>query len=1318
MSNLSKEHQQALKYKKLTQHQHILQRPDTYVGDISSVEEDVWVHNRETGKIELQKVRYCPAFLKIVDEILVNAADNKQRDAESTTNISLFIDPFSGRISITNNGMSIPLIVHPEYQIHVPEVIFGHLLTGTNFDDEEERTTGGRNGYGAKLANVYSTTFDVDIVYCDRRYTQKFENNMFTIHPPVIQAFEGPPTSEDPSKLRGAKKEAYLHRNDQVTVSFVADFVRFNMPIPSVSQPMSAGLVALLRRRLIDIAGTMTRYSIGKMKVVPTLKVTCVEGCSPDGKECVTDEFQFRSFKDYLLLYSDLTGPAGEKLLFSERINDHWEVAVALGNGDAFQQVSFVNCIHTMTGGTHVNHVLEQVIEYIQETVLVKKKIAKMKNASIKPFLTLFVNAVIVNPTFGQQTKTELTNKVKDFKPDKCTLAGHKCLEKLLQSNELVDLLTSKSNKTQDIEFSKAMSGSKKDCLADIDKLEDATFAGTSKGHLCTLVITEGDSAYALFTSAKKVIGNKLFGGIPMKGKTVNVRGAKYDKVMKNIELHNLVRILGLKFGKEYKTEADIRTLRYGHFMAMTDQDVDGSHIKGLLINFFDVYWPSLLRYPGFWLDFQTPLKKCLTTDRSLPPEISFFNENDYRKWMESVGPEIAGRYTVKYYKGLGTSTAKEACAYFKDLEKHQFFYDFEEEEEANGRPTTYDLIDLAFNSSRADDRKTWLLTHDASSEVQVKIVETIIEGKKVLQKHISLSDFINVNLKDFSNSDLHRSIGSLFDGLKPSQRKILYSCFKRNLKSEVKVAQLAGYVSEHAAYHNGESSLCSAIIGMAQNFIGSNNIQLLRPAGQFGTRNKGGKDAAASRYIFTCLEKITRCLFHVDDDTLLDYLEDDGQKIEPKYYLPIIPTVLVNGMDGIGTGWSTFIPKFNPRDVIAKVYEFVYALKEGRKTCVDPSETIVSSATLKPWYRGFHGTISPYDAANKRYETLGRIERIDGDCTKFRIFELPINSWTEDYKSQLKEWDMRINANGSSSNNASSSAPSIWNNQDDNRSITSLTKKKKMGKVNFPFIKDVKNGNTDVSVEFIIECDEDALYGSGTLSPDASEYELATFFKLRTYLSMNNMHLFNEHGVIEKFHSAEAIVHRFCVHRLDLYAKRKDYLLSKLSKEVLIATNKARFITMVADGELDLRRRKGRELDAEMTKLGFYKDESIVVAAEKEKEEEEGSSSYLSPFEYLLKMPLKSITSERVPFWIAQKEKKEMELRELQNKPIEDLWIEDLNRLELALTEFEKESDENYQSMKEMFANQEESAGNNGKRKRKAANEAAAASKGKKVKK
>ncbi|KAJ1559192.1 DNA topoisomerase 2, partial [Cladochytrium tenue] len=265
------------------------------------------------------------------------------------------------------------------------------------------------------------------------------------------------------------------------------------------------------------------------------------------------------------------------------------------------------------------------------------------------------------------------------------------------------------------------------------------------------------------------------------------------------------------------------------------------------------------------------------------------------------------GHVMIMTDQGLGTSTAQDAKDYFSNMDLHRKVFSTINDDDRL-------LIDMAFNKKKADERKEWLRQLELGTFIDHNMQE------------IPMKDFINKELILFSQADCMRSIPSVVDGMKPGHRKILFSCFKRHLKSEIKVAlcfllsqqlillpkvaQLGGYVGEHSAYHHGEQSLFSTIVGMAQNFVGSNNLNILEPRGQFGTRLQGGKDAASARYIFTALNPLARVVFHPEDDALLDYLNDDGQDIEPKY-MPILPMILVNGSDGIGTGWSTSVPNY-----------------------------------------------------------------------------------------------------------------------------------------------------------------------------------------------------------------------------------------------------------------------------------------------------------------------------------------------------------------------------------------------------------------------
>ena len=446
---------------------------------------------------------------------------------------------------------------------------------------------------------------------------------------------------------------------------------------------------------------------------------------------------------------------------------------------------------------------------------------------------------------------------------------------------------------------------------------------------------------------------------MPLRGKILNVRDATSKQLQENEEVMNIVRSVGLDFTQTYADGISNKGLRYGRVILMTDQDTDGSHIKGLVINLFEHFWPELLYKHGFLSYIATPLVKVRRAGKS-SGVLSFFSLQEYDAWRRSEG-EFTDQgakniqdYKVKYYKGLGTSTAGEAREYFSDTSKafKSFF--------PGSIEASKDAIDLAFNKERAKDRRNWI---DSIYESSAYI--------NPLQNKITFEDFINKELIQFSFADNVRSIPSAIDGFKPAQRKVLFACFKKNLVNEMKVVQLAGYVAEQTAYHHGEASLHSTIINMAQDFVGSNNVPLLMPVGQFGTRSEGGKDFASPRYIFTQLSPLARLIFPAADDAQLTYSEEDGLVVEPTYYIPIIPTLLVNGTQGIGTGWSTFVP---PHDIL-DVIKYTEALIEGKPP----------GFQLSPKLSGFQGTIIP---SKRSFESHGVIRR-QGKTTVL-ITELP----------------------------------------------------------------------------------------------------------------------------------------------------------------------------------------------------------------------------------------------------------------------------------------------------------------------------------------
>jgi DNA topoisomerase-2 len=739
----------------------------------------------------------------------------------------------------------------------------------------------------------------------------------------------------------------------------------------------------------------------------------------------------------------------------------------------------------------------------------------------------------------------------------------------------------------------KRKGGSKKSKLTGIPKLDDANNAGTRKSQECTLILTEGDSAKALAISGLSVVGRNNYGVFPLRGKLLNVRDASHAQIKGNKEIDALVKIMGLNYGKVYE---DTKSLRYGHIMIMTDQDQDGSHIKGLLINWLHHFWPSLTKIKGFVQVFITPIVKA-TKGKSSE---TFYTLPEYEEWKESLG-SASNSWHIKYYKGLGTSSAKEAKEYFSNLDKNEI--DFVWESDACG-----DAIDMAFRKKRVEDRKRWLLGFKPGTSINFDVDE------------MSYQNFINEELILFSMADNLRSIPSLVDGFKPSQRKVLFGCFKRKLKKEIKVAQLAGYVSEHAAYHHGEVSLAGTIVNMAQTFVGSNNINLLYPAGQFGTRILGGKDSASPRYIFTKLAAITRLIFHEDDDEILPYQIEDGMQIEPEFYVPIIPMLLVNGGDGIGTGWSTGVPNYNPRDIIQNI---------RRKLAGEEYET------MQPWYRGYTGDIIPNDKGTG-YDCLGTIESEEGRPSVV-ISELPIRKWTQDYKTFLEKM------------------------------LPGADPKNKNG-----LIKELMDNSTEDTIKFTALFADDEAMAKAASAPGG----LFKLFKMETSVSTSNMHSFNTDGHIVKHDTPEQIMDVFYSIRLEYYSKRKAHLEGKLTKEWNKLDNKARFIMAVIDGDLKVNNRKKADLLQDLSSRGFdtiYAPKKKTTTNEEENDDE-APTSIGKGYDYLLSMPIWSLTFEKAEKLQSQLREKEQELEALRSATPESLWDKDLIALEAGLTTMEEQ--------------------------------------------
>ena len=1337
-------------YQKLTDIEHLLKRPDTYVGQIKKTVVEDWVINDE-DRMEQKQLNVSPAAVKCGDEILINARDQSDKSKGQVTVIAVDLNKETGMITVENNGPGIPVKMHAEHKKWIPEMIFSDFKSGTNFKDEtQDRTYGGKNGIGAKATNGLCSYFEIETRDSEtgKKYVQVWRNNMSEMSPPTI--------SSHTAKTKNGTK-----------VSFILDWKRFGM------DGMEQDFYDCIKRRVYDIAA-----------------------CTPSN---VTVKFNgekvlIREFDKYVNMY---IGKASEtprvyatlKNELKGGLDIQWDVVACISK-NGFQHVSFVNGLYTKDGGKHVDFVTSRIYGPVK-AMLAQKAKGDIPGDHIKQQLWLFINAFVVNPDFDSQTKTKLTSKVGDFKFE-CAKLPDEFITGLVQKCKLGTIALNYGKFRAEVDATK-VDISKTGSVKSIEKYEGANKAGSRESQKCTIMFTEGDSAKTLAVSGFSVVGRDYWGVFPLRGKFVNV---KQEKFRANKEFLAFMKILGLEIGVKY---TDTKRLRYGKIMFMTDQDLDGAHIQGLLMNAIAHLWPELLLIPGFICCFRTPIVKA-TKGKGKNLQIkTWFTQQEFEMWRKAEGTK---GWDVAYLKGLGSSKPEDAKRYFNDKEQcivEYFTSDLQK---------TLKNFDKAFHKDYADVRKVWLTDeYDRNN---------ILDHR---QTKISFDDFINKSLVHFFKYDLQRSLCSMVDGWKTSQRKVLFGSRKKNLKSTMKVFQLGGAIAELADYHHGETSLQGTIVNMAQTYSGSNNINILEPDGQFGcldpetlilmwdgtkktakeivvgdklvgddgtertvlrltsgtdemydivqdksatyrvnsehiltlmytgnidlmphelqktnrlidirvndyfrlpetvkinllgirsdsvqsritvkpvgkgqfvgwqvdknerfllhdftithnSRVLNGKDASAARYISTKLSDICDEIFNPSDDHLLERREDDdGNAIEPVYYVPIIPMVLVNGCEGIGTGFSLTIPSYNPADIIRNMRN----LLEGK----DLNEMI-------PWYKDFKGKIEKLESvtvrnsisaikariSKKEGEVEGEIAEGEGDgsylASKFkttgiwsriddvtiRITELPIGNNKCKSFSAYKEFLESLVVGKKKKEKTTRDSDS--GNQNEGEEEGGVPKKKRKSEVKdkgpkeFLSVDPIVNGSDDYCdfiIKFVSKDVLDGFINNGTLESK---------LKLTHTISTSNMYLFDENDSISKYNTVNDILTSFYNVRLDYYGRRKEYELDQLQKEIRKLKNQMQFLTLIHDGSINVS-------DLHKVPVAKMIEQIKVLMPNLENEE----------YESLLDMNFRRLAQDQIS---KHKEKialKETEYNTLKDKTNKQLWIEELNNLEKKIQDF-----------------------------------------------
>jgi len=1121
-------------YKKVDPISHIHMRPDMYIGSLKPrTQLRCWTADETSGLtriIEVPSLVYSDGLLRIFIEALSNAIDNTWRSRKANvkaTKIRVHVNKETGETSIWNDGLHIPIEVHATEKIYNPELIFGHLLSGSNLNDNEERLSSGRNGLGIKLLNVFSQKCVVEIFDPVNRlvYIQEWRNNMRICDKPRIK------------KAPASKKDGYT------SISWVPDFEKFSMTGYDTTTLM------LYKKFALD-ASMLTRLPVW-----------------------FNDEkYYYKSFVDYVRIYfPETTKP---ELCSMEEESDvdtmyRTSVVIAQSPTQEYKEVSFVNGIETRDGGVHCDVVSNELFKQI----VPKFAKGKITTKDVKPWFMIFVNAWLPNPEFSSQSKTKLLAPPFSFKMETrhvSSIMKWSFVEKIHELIKDKELLSLKKSEKKTRAFKR------------IEGLDPANLAGTKHASECTLILCEGLSAKTYATIGINVgydgkKGRNYFGIYPLRGKCLNVRNASTKSIAENKEITDIIQALNLKYGTDYRDPDIFATLRYGRVMIITDADEDGYHISALIVNIFHKLFPTLLqREKPFLFLMMTPIAKIFRQ-----PVQTFYNDFEYQRALDTIAHNGHSRKVeVKYFKGLGTSSDDEVRETFG-----QKVVGFLKDQ------TTDILMDRVFHKTATHERKEWLTTYDP------KMYQTPSDT-------YTISLFINQELIRFSIEDCRRSLPCLYDGLKISQRKILFAVFKKNLVhngKSMKVLQLAGYCAEHSNYHHGEQCLYDTITKMAQDYPGSNNVPYLARDGQFGSRAYSGKDAANARYIFTKMAPLTRIMFPNNDDHLLSYTLDDGDKVQPDFYVPIVPTILGNGcLAGIGTGWSCSVPSFDFGQLAHKVKEWL----------ADP---VNFEMDLEPSYRGFRGTIEKLGP--NKYQSIGVLRPYTKGKKKnlWEITELPVHTATNKYKEDLE----------------------------------CMVESKKL--------KSMQNFSTPNTVHFVIE-------------PAEGFVPTVESMKLQSPIFMTNMVLFTEDNRLRRFDTIKDIFVVYAERRLVLYGLRKKHLVKQLKNELLILKNKRRFLDEVQNQKIKVFRVPERNVVEQLQTRSFDRDpresekrvsvESNHLHHGDENEVEHCEGGY----SYLLRIPMRDFTQEKVSELDNKIKQKTADLLELEKTTEAQMWTKEID--------------------------------------------------------
>ena len=1142
------------KIAQISMRDHVLTRP-MWAGSMNIQDIDTYVYNAEDQRFVIESLKYSPVLAKIIDEIVVNASDQHIMYPKLVNKLDITLDD-DGTISVYNNGKGFDIEKTKNekgVEMYSPQLAFTEFLAGSNLNDDEdtERIVGGQNGIGAKLTVVFSKEFVIETTDAGIYYRQVYKDNMTDIGIPEIIRL----SSSEGKALSAEKKKSHTR------VTFLPDYKRLKIDInkflPTLRKLVEvrawyaaayANVKTTFNGKLIDIKNFKTFCEMFTEYEVYT--TTLVNKSAPekfpweigigltDGKE------SYVSLVNGVHVHIGGTHIKHLQNQLVSNLKDRIEKEIKK-SGAKFNRNLVTNNLFIFMKGSipnpdflgqtkgAINNPLEQFKDYM----FTEKDISKIWDVIRERILNVFTKKQLGDAKtranrskirVSKYTEAKLCRDPKKW--EQCGLiitegdSASGTADIGLQSKlthkfspnftyeyfgvfsiqgvpinglkESTDTLGKKRKTGSSKKPSKVIKSKSKDiddikCGEDINDSEDIEDINIEDDDVIDSEINTVDETHSNLEEALTAL--------------IETHGHRVPKatLIKNERIEALKLVLGLDYNKTYdftdQGEKEWKTLRYGFVAGLTDQDLDGLNIFGLLATYFTTYWPNLIRR-GFLRRIYTPLLRAYPKKKKKHFVRVFYTEREAQQWIEEYGGEDVVKkdyyFPLKYCKGLGTHNEKlgEVSQMFKNIDDKIRIYTLDN-----------------------DAIRNMFIYYSENTKLRKRELALPVSETPEPEREIPLSQQFCIDTKMFQRDNILRKLPHFADGLVESRRKVLYTARLLGNR-EIKVAGMAGEVVAKANYHHGEKSLEDTIKRMAQSDPGARNLPLLRPLGTYGTRKMGYRNAASSRYIYTTINaRITDKMFRKEDDFLLKYDLVDGERYEPKYYVPIIPYVLCENVSIPGTGWDVVI---YAREINA-IFKNIRDMIAGKKC-----------SKLPMWNKDFRGKI----VSHKGKEYFVGEYVYDAQTNTINITELPVGLYSDGYIQGAKA-SQKIAKNKSAAVESKGILSREW-------------------------VEDIDDDTTEDGVNITVYLKPGAINAL-----QESKYGNETFDCIIDYFGLkkaihNRINLVNENDEVVEYKSYENVFNDWFRFRKDLYSLRVDREIILNDLEIKMLRNMQRFST------------------------------------------------------------------------------------------------------------------------------------------------------------